>query len=879
MNDAYVEGNYGDINFLLDIYANLDNYSIKYDPATVENIETNNVKWIDYDYKKYVFVKGITYVYNGKVNGRYVATRIDRSGHNCKLHIGQHTSTNTTSISHGPLYDVAIMNSLAPLTINDRKNHVILPVLMFDIEYKDIPSEIRDHIDSDDNIKYYCTITEDYDMTLREFLPSIKDDSDKLRGLLFQILNTLELINSTIGNFRHNNFGLDAIKIVKKSHKYIDDGNRFNVPVSDFTVKIGDFMNANSEGLGDNNDGFDEPEYTQYYDIHRILNELVLTLDTKDNDLLTFYAYVVPEDLRVNDVKRLQTVPSLDLSVDGYRNMNTERTIPYMLMKKSQYFKNYFGDLHSEGGSVYSDDDDVYSDDDDSVFDSDIFSSDDVVNDNADNMVEITTRKGEYVNNYSPYYSSGGMSNDVSDFSENEEDIVTDVSITDNDDVLFLGRNVNDMDLINKNSGNSINMSTSESVSVTPSEPSESNNVMSSAMESESIDSEAFNDLSTLANTATYKKYFNEHNLMGGESEASDVDDSESATSSVEEVDTDELESMINGSSVNKTTSDSPNADDGSSTSSAHDITEDNVESEESSSFDIGSDIGDTEIENTKLYKNIIGSLNGGMTGGKSSKKSGKKSNKKSGKKSSRSRKSNRSHKSRKSRRSRRSRTRRKEFDYSEGYEPTNEHEQNLVANLPEGTSVGHVLADDNSYGDMGMTGNPMDMQFMQNGDVGMMGNPNVMGNPGMGYVQGGNFDLDIGNIDFVNMQSAMPQEMSMMSQGMSQGMPQMSQMSMMSQLQGQPMQGQPMQAMPMGMPDMGMQSHMMDQQMLQGGMEMVNPALYPIEQPMQNVQHDGIAPFNQQMMTDMNMNPQMMGGGKKKKYRLKNVNDETFFQ
>ena len=214
---------------------------------------------------------------------------------------------------------------LSQIVINKKTNHILLPIVNFDIEFDKIEHLIK-------NIPIYTSIKEKVDfeeisktfsVRIREhFFKSklLKDYLDEhtcdYKPLLFQVIHTLAILQKEFPGFRHNNLTLNNILIYIKKENLSDNvyeygTNKWVIPNIGFDIKIANFEKSTlPKYYGIINQRESEVPYiteiNDYFDLHTFLNSLIegthkMSLKSNDScDLETkkFLDKIIPENIR-----------------------------------------------------------------------------------------------------------------------------------------------------------------------------------------------------------------------------------------------------------------------------------------------------------------------------------------------------------------------------------------------------------------------------------------------------------------------------------------------------------------------------------------------------------------------------------------------------
>jgi len=231
----------------------------------------------------------------------------------------------TNSINNESLFSYL----LSQLILFKKTKHVILPLTNIDINISEldkiIPSDIFTKINSlinNNKIQEVCCLQ------LREHFFSSSTLHDYLlknkciyKGLLFQIVHTLAIIQNEFEGFRHNNLLLKNIFVyLKKSTNSITEydgfkNDKFYLPNFGFDIKITNFENASIPKYYDSN----KTPKNNYYDLYTFMNDLVSfkTINDCDKDTSLFFDKHLPKEIR-NNFKNKELISPRDLLYDKY---------------------------------------------------------------------------------------------------------------------------------------------------------------------------------------------------------------------------------------------------------------------------------------------------------------------------------------------------------------------------------------------------------------------------------------------------------------------------------------------------------------------------------------------------------------------------------
>jgi len=229
---------------------------------------------------------------------------------------------------------------LSQLVINKKTQHILLPIVNFDISFEKIEPLLK-------NLPIYKIVKEKIDyneikntlsVRVREhFLKSkiLKDYMEKnscdYKPLIFQVIHTLAVLQKEFPGFRHNNLTPENILVYinKKPEDILYEfGNkRWKLENTNFHIKIGNFEKSTLPkyyGVKNQRDT-DVPYITQtneYFDIHTFLNALInknglLNLSNCELETKNFIDKVLPVKLRGKSTNETLFKPS-DLLKDVY---------------------------------------------------------------------------------------------------------------------------------------------------------------------------------------------------------------------------------------------------------------------------------------------------------------------------------------------------------------------------------------------------------------------------------------------------------------------------------------------------------------------------------------------------------------------------------
>lgn len=271
-----------------------------------------------------------------------------------KVNFYKYNDTKINSLDTEINNDSLLSYLLSELVLNKQTIHLLLPIINFDILFTDIEhiiktddcyEKIKLALNNNEFSNICCLqIREQFFkiMILEEY---ISKNQCSHKGLIFQIVHTLAVLQTNYPGFRHNNLLLKNIVIyVKKENNEYTVYNNFNkksnekfyVPNLGFDIKITNFENTiipNVYGkfnIKNPNIKFaDQPN--SYYDIYIFLNDLINNIGDQlldktscNAETLEFLNKIIPPHLRDNTQKNnkfnknYNIISAIDLLNDKY---------------------------------------------------------------------------------------------------------------------------------------------------------------------------------------------------------------------------------------------------------------------------------------------------------------------------------------------------------------------------------------------------------------------------------------------------------------------------------------------------------------------------------------------------------------------------------
>jgi len=266
--------------------------------------------------------------------------------------------------------ELLMIKILSEFIITKQTPHIILPITTFNTSIKPFISLPKDNIV---NNKKFDTFVKKYKKqeyydnvsvlisewaNAGDLIDYIKKNYKNLktkhwRGLFFQLLSVLAIIQTKYPGFRHNdlkanNILIHKIPIAKNNNKfkYKINGQIYIVPNIGFQIKLWDFDFACIPGVVDNNKVDAEwtnrlnvnPEQHKYYDVHYFFNTFTRkgffpefwTSDLISDKVKEFVKRVIPDEL---------TKGSKKVTEKGRLLSKNEYLTPDQIIKEDIFFK------------------------------------------------------------------------------------------------------------------------------------------------------------------------------------------------------------------------------------------------------------------------------------------------------------------------------------------------------------------------------------------------------------------------------------------------------------------------------------------------------------------------------------------------------------
>jgi hypothetical protein len=175
--------------------------------------------------------------------------------------------------------DKIIAYLLSDLVIHKKTRNILVNINNFDVNTKDLLLFLKKYKDIKVSGVLSVTIREHFYklVTLREHIES-DPTLENMKDSIFQVLNTINVIQSMYPTFRHNKLDVDTIMVYKTNEKSVNykvDEKSYPF-TSTGEVKITNFLESNMKDYIDN-DSIDENMRTpnKFYDIDTFLNSLL----------------------------------------------------------------------------------------------------------------------------------------------------------------------------------------------------------------------------------------------------------------------------------------------------------------------------------------------------------------------------------------------------------------------------------------------------------------------------------------------------------------------------------------------------------------------------------------------------------------------------
>jgi hypothetical protein len=306
-----------------------------------------------------------------------------------KINFYKYNDTKINSLDTEINNDSLLSYLLSQLILNKQTTHILLPILNIDMLFTDIEHVLKND-DCYDKIKIAINNNEISNiccLQLREQFFKIMVLEDYLsknkcshKGLIFQVIHTLAVLQTQYPGFRHNNLLLKNIVIyLKKKNNQYNIYNNFNkksnekfyIPNIGFDIKITNFENTiipvqgrfssdTHVGLFNiNNPNIkfaDQPN--SYYDIYTFLNDFIhivkkeLEDEAKCNrETIEFLNKIIPPHLRYDKINT-----STDSTKESVKIVNNKFNKNYNIISPIDLLNDpYFDEYKKAPDQVVSD--------------------------------------------------------------------------------------------------------------------------------------------------------------------------------------------------------------------------------------------------------------------------------------------------------------------------------------------------------------------------------------------------------------------------------------------------------------------------------------------------------------------------------------------
>lgn len=286
---------------------------------------------------------------------------------NIKINFYSHDDNNINNFESSVNNDSLFSYLLSQLVLGKKTKHILLPVINFDCEMEDIENLIKNDpiyskiksalINNQIGTKCCLQLREHFfkSTSLEEYLSK---NVCSYKGLLFQIIHTLAVLQNEFDGFRHNNLILKNIVVyLKKSSDTFTEYSSFGknleekyyLPNYGFDIKITNFETSiipkyyGQFNLKNNNIKFaNQPN--AYYDLYVFLNDLLEGVSKMssyaegnkcDVETKKFLNKVIPEHIRglgMDNFKKNMVIATPiellnDIYFDEYRNKPSKNSV------------------------------------------------------------------------------------------------------------------------------------------------------------------------------------------------------------------------------------------------------------------------------------------------------------------------------------------------------------------------------------------------------------------------------------------------------------------------------------------------------------------------------------------------------------------------
>ena len=265
--------------------------------------------------------------------------------------------------------EILMISLLSYFVINKQTPHIVLPITTFNTSIKPFLNLTKTNIVNNKKFDQFIEKYEkgEYYQNVSILVSEWANGGDLLdyiklygkdlklkhwRGIFFQILSVLSIIQTKYPGFRHNDMKANNILIhnidtdINKKYLYKINGQTYIIPNIGFQIKLWDFDFACIPNIVNNSKVDAEwtdkinikPEQNRYYDIHYFFSTLtkkgffpeILTGSFIPNKVKAFIKRIIPPKYESGEF----------ISDRGRLLVNDEYLIPDAILKNDEFFKN-----------------------------------------------------------------------------------------------------------------------------------------------------------------------------------------------------------------------------------------------------------------------------------------------------------------------------------------------------------------------------------------------------------------------------------------------------------------------------------------------------------------------------------------------------------
>ena len=265
--------------------------------------------------------------------------------------------------------EILMISLLSYFVINKQTPHIVLPITTFNTSIKPFLNLTKTNIVNNKKFDQFIEKYEkgEYYQNVSILVSEWANGGDLLdyiklygkdlklkhwRGIFFQILSVLSIIQTKYPGFRHNDMKANNILIhnidtdINKKYLYKINGQTYIIPNIGFQIKLWDFDFACIPNIVNNSKVDAEwtdkinikPEQNRYYDIHYFFSTLtkkgffpeILTGTFIPNKVKAFIKRIIPPKYESGEF----------ISDRGRLLVNDEYLIPDAILKNDEFFKN-----------------------------------------------------------------------------------------------------------------------------------------------------------------------------------------------------------------------------------------------------------------------------------------------------------------------------------------------------------------------------------------------------------------------------------------------------------------------------------------------------------------------------------------------------------